>query len=309
MIKKKREIPKVFIISVSWNDCQRLPLFIENFKKLKYKNFKFVMVDNNSKDETISYVSTQLTNSTIIRNLKNLGTAGGYNVGYKYALKHDCDYIWNLAIDVVIDPDCLDALIEVAESDKSIGIVGPITYYSHDKNRIESYGSIFEVRRYWKRENLRGILEPVSKPQIMDVGYTDGGSALIRRQVFEVSGLIDDKLFMYCEDSDLCLRAQKSGFRTVVTERAKVWHRHEELRGKMPTRFAIFYASRNQLYIVKKHSSKKDWFLTILRNLWRTPRNTWRMFINIRFDLFLAYSLGFIYGVFGLMGRRLYVRK
>jgi GT2 family glycosyltransferase len=309
MIAVNEKMPKVDIVSVTWNDRQRLPLFIANLKKLVYKNYQFIMIDNNSSDETVSYARRKLANSIIIQNSENRGTTGGYNVGYRYALRHGCNYIWNLAIDVIVDPHCLDELVEVAESDQSIGIAGPIVYYSHDKNRIESYGTSFEIRRCMKRENLRGILDPVPKLPVMDVGYVDGGTAIIRHRVFQVVGLMDDKLFMYCEDSDFCVRAQRAGFRTVVAAGAKVWHRHDELRGRMPTRFSLFYATRNQFYLVKKHCSKKDWLLTILGNLWGTPRNTWRILAHMRFDLFLAYCLAIVYGMLGLMGRRLYVRR
>ncbi len=146
--------PKVYVIVLNWNNWQDTIECLESIFRLEYDNFQVLAVDNGSTDgseekiqewaegESVSIVrynretaeqggllekEKDLTQPSIvfIQTESNLGYAGGNNVGMKYALNQDdCKYVWLLNNDTIIDRDALTEMVEMAEADETVGMVG-----------------------------------------------------------------------------------------------------------------------------------------------------------------------------------------
>jgi len=258
---------KVFIIILNWNGCEDTIECIESLKKINYSDYKIVVVDNGSTDESLDVIPRKFGDIAFIETKKNLGFAGGNNVGIKYALENQADYVLLLNNDTVVEPDFLTKLVEAAESDKKIGIVGPIIMFYDKRDTIWFGGG----RVNWLR--TRG--EHISYGQVAsdkwsviskaeEVDYITGCCFLIKREVIEKIGLLSEDYFLYYEDVDWCLRSKKAGFRSVFVSSAKIYHKQSRSTKESSYPY-IYYHSRNGLILSSRHQFK---IFTYLVSIW-----------------------------------------
>lgn len=150
----------------------------------------------------------------------NLGFSGGNNIGIRYALKKgDFGYIWLLNNDTKINRDALTALVETARADPKKGAVGSVIYEMGEPEKIQIWGGA-------RINFLRGVTHCFKTPVPSErLHYIAGSSLLLKRKVLEEVGLFDEGFFLYWEDSDLCFRMRKAGWKLAVAEKSKIWHK------------------------------------------------------------------------------------
>ena len=123
--------PRVGIIILNWNGIADTVECLESVKKITYPKYDVVLVDNGSTGDDAEVLKEKYGDYIhLLCNSENLGFAGGVDVGLRYAMGtiHPA-YFLLLNNDTVVAPDFLDELVKVAESDETIGIVGPRIYY------------------------------------------------------------------------------------------------------------------------------------------------------------------------------------
>ena len=238
---------------------------------------------------------------------ENRGTTGGYNLGFQHALNQGANYVMSLALDTVLDPDCLDVLVSVMESSPQIGAVRPALFYSDEPHKIQMYGSSVNLRPGWGSHDYRDTTDIATLSVTRDAQYLDGGSMLVRADAFCQCGGFDENLFMYFEDCDLSLRIQEAGYRTVAVRDARAWHYHRENRKGLAYPYEIFYLARNRFYLVRKHAGASAWIRLAGDMLWRFPLQLAYYLYRRRPDLAPAYITGIVDGVLGKMGKTRWV--
>src|SRR4030042_2187559 len=141
--KGNRMNPKVSIIILNWNGLEDTIECLNSLKKITYPNYKVILVDNGSKGNDARVLREKFGDYIhLIENDRNYGYAKGVNIGIRYALANSAsEYILLLNNDTVVAPDFLNQLVKLAESDSSVGIVGPKTYYYGSSSRLESIGA------------------------------------------------------------------------------------------------------------------------------------------------------------------------
>ena len=157
----------------------------------------------------------------------NLGFSAGNNVGLRYIqARGESDYVWLLNNDTVVAPDALTHLVRRAESDTAIGAVGA-TVLEFDQPDVVQYfgGARFESWRGRIHLLGRGVsaATPRSEPPHLD--YISGGCLLVREEILQVVGLLDERFFMYSEDADWCFTMRKAGYRLALAPEAEIWHK------------------------------------------------------------------------------------
>lgn len=223
-----------------------------------------LVVDNGSTDGSVEtlkkfqFPSPKLE-FQLIENQKNLGYAEGNNIGIKSAIEKGADYVCLLNNDVRVSPGFLTELVKKAEGDREVGIVGGKIYFEKDfefyKERYQE-SELGKVIWYaggvidWKNVygSHRGVDE-VDRGQYDKEGetaYVNGCLMLVRKKVFEKVGLFDPKFFMYLEDTDFCLRAQKSGFKLIYAPKAVIWHLNAGSSG-VGSALHDYFISKNRL--------------------------------------------------------------
>ena len=131
--------PFVYVMITNFNERETTLQCLDLVGRLDYKNFRVILVENSDKEDISEEIKRFYPEVILIRNICNLGPAAGRNVGIKYALDKECDYIFFLDNDCVVEPSTLTEFVKKAEGDAGFGVVGAKTYFC-DVPRIYNFG-------------------------------------------------------------------------------------------------------------------------------------------------------------------------
>lgn len=187
----------------------------------------------------------------------NLGIAGGYNVGIRYALARGFDYIWVMNNDVVLDPVCLELCVETLVSDPQIGVVAPKVLYYSNPSHVAVAGGLL---RLWQGKMLLfgvGAPDGDAFSGTRDTAFVAGCALLGRRMVYEQLGLWAEEYFVIHEDSDWSARVGRSSdFAMAVNLDARVWHKEGGVSDTGDiSPVSAYFANRNRFILVFRHGS------------------------------------------------------
>jgi GT2 family glycosyltransferase/ADP-heptose:LPS heptosyltransferase len=224
---------------------------LASLKNVEYDNFEIVIVDNGSLDDSVKKIAQAYPDVHIIRNRINIGCCEGRNVGIRYSLKKEPDYIFLLDNDTTVDPYILKELILVAQTDKRIGIVAPMIYYFDRKSTVwTAGGGVIDWKKGRFYDTGRGSIDK-GQFQQKEVDTLPEGFSFVRREVFEKAGLFDPDFFFYYEGGEWTTRVKRKGFEIVFAPKAKVWHKVSFSHGKESPKF-YYLRVRNQLLFMSK---------------------------------------------------------
>jgi GT2 family glycosyltransferase len=192
----------------------------------------------------------------LIQNDSNAGYSGGNNVGIRYALQKNADYIWLLNNDTVVTDSTLKELVYRMQSDENIGLVGAVIYHASEPSKIQAYGG-------GKIMKILGVDRFVYSPGVID--YVSGTSLFIKREVIEQVGLLDEKFFFYWEDADYSKRVLKKGWKLGVASNAIVYHKFSASVGGQSLKSDLFKVASLTRYF-KKHQ-KVRWVIPVGFNI------------------------------------------
>ena len=245
---------EVYIIVLNWNGKDDTIECVRSLQKINYNNYKIVVVDNGSEDDSVSEIKKQFSKVEIIENKKNLGFAGGNNVGIKYAINSGADYVLLINNDTTVEEDFLSELVEAGESDKKIGILGSKICFYSDPNRIWFAGGKVN---WLKNKGTHIGLDQIDNGQydkIKETDYLTGCCLLIKREVVEKIGVLAEDYFLYYEDTDFSLRTKNAGYKPIYVPKSKIYHKIS--RSTKPGSFSyIYYHARNGLVMAKRTGS------------------------------------------------------
>ena len=258
-------LPKVTIIVLNWNGAGHTVNCLATVAKTTYPNYDVIVVDNGSSDDSVATICSSFPDIRIIETGHNLGYAGGNNVGIRDALAHGADYLWVLNNDTVVDPECLQRMVQAAESDQSVGMVGPKIYYLDAPQTIWYAGGTVDLKRglTWhigKDESDQGQHDASG-----EAGFITGCSLLVRRQLVEAIGLMDESYFLYFEDVDWSLKARQAGWKLWFEPKAVLYHAEGAQEGRLYSDRFIYYTLRNRLYFMKRFAPGNMWGCHLLQ--------------------------------------------
>ena len=180
---------------------------ISSLKKTNYSNYKIIVVDDNSKDNSIDYIKRNWNFVDIVSNKKNLGFSRSNNEGIKYANKrYNPEYLILLNNDLIFEDSMwLENLVKIAENDSKLGIES--CKFINANNLIQHTGS-FEILT--NRNRGRGEKNNKYKyNKIEEVRWVAAAVMLIKKELVDKIGLLEDNFkFMEYEDVDFCIRAR-----------------------------------------------------------------------------------------------------
>ena len=244
--------PLVYIIVLNWNGWQDTIECIESCLKLTYPRYRIVIVDNGSADGSVLKLQERFPGIDILQAGKNLGFAGGNNVGIRHALEQGADYVWLLNNDTIVDPTALAELVNAAKVSDAVGIVGSKIYFFSKPDVIWFAGGFI---RYSRGTSVhRGQLERDEGQynEISEVDYITGCSLLIKHEVVAKVGLMDERFFLLFEEADWNQRAKEQGYKILYVPLSKVWHKVSVSIGADSPAY-YYYLIRNSLLFTLKH--------------------------------------------------------
>ncbi len=243
------------IILLNFNSFDDTQECVESLLRIYERNYKIIIVDNSSDDDSIKKLQIKYKNQThveFILSPQNLGFSGGCNLGIHQALKEGYEYILLLNNDTLVEPDFLTQLLRVANTEKKVGIVGGKTFFADDRSLIWDAGGFISEQSYRgirRRNHDKGVnLEG-------EVGFITCCLALVKKEVFEKIGLLPDAYFFGSEEWEFSLRASRAGFKLMYTPTAIIYHKvgrsHDHASAKM-----LYNTYRNRILFVKRNYPK-----------------------------------------------------
>ena len=279
--------PRVFIVLLNWNGWEDTVECIASLQKLHYENRKIIVVDNASQDDSVEKIHQRFPHIKLIENEKNAGFSAGNNIGIKYALKHNAKYVWLLNNDTVVDSRALTPLVEKMEQQPEIGICGSKLIYYDQPDTIQvlgggSYNKWLGVpRNFGQHKPVDMDFDPQHIEENLD--FIIGASMMVSRSFLEDVGLLCEDYFLYHEEIDWGLRAQKKYELGFVPD-SIVYHKEGQSIGATnldmnnKSRLSDYYGIKNRLKISYKFH---PWtlplvYLTTLYSIFnRMKRNQW----------------------------------
>ncbi len=233
--------PFVSIIVLGWGGEQYISMCLEALSNQTYPAYEIIVVDNASPDNTAEIVQRDFSHVRLIRTEKNLGVAGGNNVGLR-AAKGDILILTN--VDTEARPDWIELLVEAFQSDPTIGVAGSKLLYP-DGTVQYGGGELDPVQAIPLHVDRQGAHRP-DDVEIRDTDFATGASLAVRREVLEQIGLEDEAYFpIDYEDPDICYRARLAGWRVCYVPRAvSIHHESSTFEGVSPRRFICHQAGR-----------------------------------------------------------------
>lgn len=259
---------QISIIIITYNTKELINKSLNKLLKIKQDlNWEIIFVDNNSEDGTKEYLEELQKNSMSIKtifNNQNFGFAKAVNQGIKISQGAN---ILLLNSDAFINQGQIKELLEVLEADSKIGIAAP-RLLNADGSIQPSFGnfpSILTALLYlfcldkwlpWGMtvyQNSAFWIPTFAGMTSRNPDWISGACLLIKKQVFDKVGLLDENYFMGIEDIDFCYRVKLVGYKIMHISRIKILHYHQYTSKKLNKRLAIIKTENDSLrYFYKK---------------------------------------------------------
>ena len=218
------------VIIPNWNGEELLKDCLTSLHEQTFRNLEVIVVDNNSSDNSVKYISDNFPKIKIVKLNKNFGFAKAINEGVKKSI---CEYIVLLNNDTLVDPKWLENLIKTADNHPDVISVNSKLLNFYNRKIIDGVGilvnEVGQARSIGWLEEDKGQYE---KEQYI-FGAT-GGASLFKRLDFIKVGMFDENYFMYSEEVDFAFRAQFLGYKSIYCPKAVVFHKHKATAKKKP---------------------------------------------------------------------------
>ena len=221
---------------------------LEAVKRSAYSNLLIIIVDNNSQDGLEDALVDE-NEIIFIQTGQNLGYAGGNNIGIERALKQQADLVFILNPDAYVRKDTIQKLVDGMEEFKA-DIVNPKIYFDGSKI-IWFAGKNFDLRNVLASHIGVDQEDKGQFDQAREIEDGTGAAMLIKAEVFEKIGLLDEQYFLYYEESDLVFRAKKAGFKIYYIPEAVVYHKNAQSTG-VGSPLQDYYITRNRMLFASK---------------------------------------------------------
>jgi GT2 family glycosyltransferase len=245
--------PLVFIIILNWNGWRDTLECVASCRKLTYDNARIIIIDNGSTDGSEKILRQNLPDIELIQSGTNLGFSGGNNMGIRLALQRGAEYIWLLNNDTIVDPAALSTLVETAEQDSHVGIVGSKIFYFSSPRRLWFAGGFWKFGKILITIRGDGEEDNGQYDSKTPVDFITGCSLLIRAETVRNIGLLEEKYFLYWEDTDWNATAKKKGWGILYTPHSLLWHKVSSSFNPVTDQQAYYYL-RNKLLFYERHA-------------------------------------------------------
>lgn len=241
---------KIIATIVTYNRLEFLKIIIEAIKNQTFPPEAILVVNNNSTDGTTQWLSEQ--KDLIVINQENVGSSGGQHTAFKYAYESGYNWIWTMDDDVLPEKNCLEILLQYANENI---IQAPLRYTKENQPFLvdtKNFNLKNPFKSLWKEivseQDLNTVL-------IKATGITFEGP-LIHRSVLEKIGFPNKDFFIYADDSEYFIRAQKAGFEIYLNTKAKL-QRLLPYKIELSSKdWKFYYYIRNIIIIDVLHSTK-----------------------------------------------------
>jgi N-acetylglucosaminyl-diphospho-decaprenol L-rhamnosyltransferase len=285
---------KTMQVGVCIVNYKTMGLTIDCLRSLDGTGVKVIVIDNDSQDGSYEKISAAIVSeewsgwASIKASGRNGGFAYGNNVAIREFLKADQkpEYIYLLNPDTVVRKGAVSQLVKFMQNNPAVGIAGsqiedengqalPSAFKFHtwqsEMNKGFSLGLLTKLLRRW-------VSEQTIPKEPIKTDWVSGASMMIRREVFEQVGLLDDTYFMYFEETDFCLQAAKKGWECWYVPSSRVMHLVGQSTGishkKMQKRMPVYWFESRRRYFLKNFGAL---YAAMADMCWLVGFSTWKL--------------------------------
>ncbi len=243
----------VTIVVLNWNNAPDTLVCLNSLAALDHPACNALVVDNGSRDDSVARIRAGFPNTPLLETGANLGYAAGNNAGIRWALAAGAEAVCILNNDVTVEPGFLEPLLAALQAQPDTGIVTPLVAEQGDNGRVWALGSgvtwrTAEVARLHEGEAVTHWRQ--RDPFAVEIA--SGAAMLVKREVFERVGLMDESFFLYYEESDWCLRVRQANYGILAVPSSIVWHKVSATLGTTSP-VIDYYMLRNHLRLIGRH--------------------------------------------------------
>ena len=239
---------EVSIITINYNGLEDTCALIESIPF--NENVEVIVVDNASKNHEAEQLSQRYPQIKIIKSERNLGFAGGNNLGIQTAQGR---YMFLINNDTVFKDFNIQALIDRLESSSNIGIVCPKIRFAWGNNPIQ-FAGYSRLSRISVRNHAIGFNEDDygQYNTAHQTPYAHGAAMLIKREAMDKVGLMPECYFLYYEELDWSMMFTKAGYQIWYEPKCTIYHKESQSTGQQSP-LKAYYLTRNRLLFVKRN--------------------------------------------------------
>jgi len=219
--------PLVAIVILNWNGKKYLEEFLPFLIQSSYKNYKIIVADNNSTDDSLPFLNSHFPEVQVIKLVENYGFAKGYNLALQQV---DAPYYVLLNSDVKVATDWIEPMVALLESDLNIAACQPKLLAFHQPDSFEYAGAAGGWLDHLGYPFAMGRIFDITEKdmgqydQSIPIFWASGAALCIRAKSFHEVGGFDNYFFAHQEEIDLCWRLQLAGSKVYSCPRSVVYH-------------------------------------------------------------------------------------
>ncbi len=256
-------MPAIWCVVLAYNGIDLTLACIESLQQQDYPRLHILVVDNASSDGTAAILPERFPDVNLLALTENLGYAGGNNLGMRYALEHGADIVFLVNNDTRFDERCVSALADEMISSPRCGVVGPMVYTWEGWSTISSAGGQIDWH-FADAINVGAGERDAGQYSARGVDFINGCAIMVSRAAIERAGFIDERFFMYWEETDWCRRIAAAGFDIRFQPDAKMQHK-APLEWEGQSALALYYTGRNRMLFFARHAKGTGKAVTLAR--------------------------------------------
>jgi GT2 family glycosyltransferase len=288
--------PLVSIITINYNQSGVTLELLRSLRGITYPNIEVIVVDNASPSDEPDIIKSQYPEIVLLKSNKNLGFAGGNNMGIRVSKG---EYLLFLNNDTEVDSGFLEPMIELFEKDQAIGMISPKILFHHTPNTIQ-YAGYTSMNPYTIRQNLIGYWQKdIGQFNKVTETYSIHGAAMmVPRKVIEDVGMMTEIYFLYYEEHDWCSKIKKAGYSIYYQPQSVVYHKESISTGK-ESPLKVYYIARNRILYARRNSTGVTLIINFIYfNLISFPKSIIKYLIQRRFNLIIPVLKAFTWNYF-----------
>ena len=253
---------EISIITINYNGLADTCALIDSIP-FNDELLEVIVVDNASKNDEASLIEQRYPQVKVIRSDKNLGFAGGNNLGIKAA---QGKYLFFINNDTLLRHQTSDIrhLINRLESSPEIGMVCPKIRFAWGDNPIQ-FAGYTPLSRITVRNRAIGCGE--TDYQQYDTAhptpYAHGAAIMVKRDIIEKAGIMPECYFLYYEELDWSMMIRRAGYDIWYEPASTIFHKESQATGQnSPLR--TYYLTRNRLLFVKRNNKQASRYLSYI---------------------------------------------
>jgi GT2 family glycosyltransferase len=246
--------PRIAVVVLSYNGLDDTRKCLRSLEHAMRPFVVPLLVDNGSTDGTGVAVAREFPWCRIVRVETNRGPIVGNNAGIRAALDAGVEWITLLNNDTTVDPGLFDQLSTAVQAHPGYDALGPIIYFMGDPTVVMTDGCMFNMpddRGFFVRQPVPLTRE--HPPAITETDIVNGCCLMVRATVFSKIGTFDERLFMYHDELDLCLRIGDVGGKLGIIDHPLVWHKGSATSIGTGKRSIRYFDARNLWHVLRKH--------------------------------------------------------